>query len=236
MQASKVASHLSPLKYTNATGNPLTVGDIIAVGDVVGLLSDAGMGATGPNTTLANGSTGLVIIQGVVEGPKVAGSGGACVAGQKAYWDAGNDEFTPVGAGNIYAGVFYQDVAEAAGRCFVALNQVSNYGGGYDFGAGGIAADQIAESTAAAGVTIDGALVKDNTVSINQLKAATPLTTGLKIGAAATDKLSFYGVAVAAQPAHIADPAGGGTVDAEARAAIVAINAMCATLGLTAAA
>ena len=204
-EASKVAGNLSPLKYTNATGGNLTVGDIIAVGDLVALLSDAGMGSSGPNTVLANGSTGLVIVQGVVEGPKVAGSGGACVAGQQAFWNAGGDVFTPVAADGIYAGVFYQNVAEAASRCHVALNQVSNYGGGSDFGAAGIAADVIAESTGAAGVTIDGVLLKDNDVKADSLEAKTGAT-GLNVFESG-GKGGFFGTAPATRPAHVADPA-----------------------------
>jgi hypothetical protein len=46
----------------------------------------------------------------------------------------------------------------------------------------------------------------------------------------------FFSATPAAQPAHIADPSGGATQDAEARTAINSINAMLATLGLTAAA
>ncbi len=48
--------------------------------------------------------------------------------------------------------------------------------------------------------------------------------------------IGFFNTTPAAQPGHIADPTGGGTVDAEARTAINSINAVLATLGLTAAA
>ena len=60
-------------------------------------------------------------------------------------------------------------------------------------------------------------------------------TTGTKIGTATTQKLGFWNAAPVAQQAHVADPSGGATVDAEARTAINSINALCATLGLTAA-
>ena len=44
----------------------------------------------------------------------------------------------------------------------------------------------------------------------------------------------IFSKTAASQPAHVADPIGGATVDAEARTAINSINAAMATLGLTA--
>jgi len=55
------------------------------------------------------------------------------------------------------------------------------------------------------------------------------------IGTTTTQKLAFWGATPVVQPAHIADPSGGATVDTEARTAINAILAWQATLGLTAA-
>lgn len=60
-------------------------------------------------------------------------------------------------------------------------------------------------------------------------------TTGTKFGTATSQKFAFWNATPVIQQAHIADPAGGATIDAEARTAINAINALCATLGLTAA-
>jgi len=57
---------------------------------------------------------------------------------------------------------------------------------------------------------------------------------GIQVGGA-SDNIGFFGQTPAARPAHIADPSGGKVIDTEARAAIVSLNAMCATLGLTAA-
>lgn len=64
----------------------------------------------------------------------------------------------------------------------------------------------------------------------------TGTSTGSKIMSAANQKGGFWGATPIVQPVHIADPAGGATIDAEARAAIVLINAMLAATGLTAAA
>lgn len=57
---------------------------------------------------------------------------------------------------------------------------------------------------------------------------------GIKIGSAITSLLGFYGVAPVDQPATVADPAGGGTIDTEARTAINAIIDRLQELGLIA--
>jgi len=56
--------------------------------------------------------------------------------------------------------------------------------------------------------------------------------TGTKLGTLASQKLSFWGVTPVIQPAHIPDPTGGATVDAEARTAINSILAQLASTGL----
>lgn len=59
-------------------------------------------------------------------------------------------------------------------------------------------------------------------------------TTGLKIGTATTQKLSFYGVAPLAQQTGVADATGGAIIDAEARTAINAVITRLELLGLIA--
>lgn len=59
-------------------------------------------------------------------------------------------------------------------------------------------------------------------------------TNGSKLGTATSQKIGFWNVTPVVQPAHIADPSGGATIDAEARTAINSINAMLAATGLTA--
>lgn len=59
-----------------------------------------------------------------------------------------------------------------------------------------------------------------------------PGTSGLKIGNATTEKLGFYGTTTIVQPSTIANPSGGITQDAEARAAITSIlNVLRASSG-----
>jgi len=57
---------------------------------------------------------------------------------------------------------------------------------------------------------------------------------GLQICSAATDELGFFGATPVDQPATVADPSGGGTVDTEARAAIEAVIDRLQELGLIA--
>ncbi len=51
-------------------------------------------------------------------------------------------------------------------------------------------------------------------------------------GGASGQKLGFFGKTPAVQPAHIADPTAGITVDSEARGAIIAILAALEILGI----
>ena len=57
---------------------------------------------------------------------------------------------------------------------------------------------------------------------------------GLQIGGAATDELGFFGATPVDQPATVADPSGGSTVDTEAREAIAAVIDRLQELGLIA--
>lgn len=59
-------------------------------------------------------------------------------------------------------------------------------------------------------------------------------TTGTKIGTATTQKIGFYNATPIVQPSAITAPAGGATVDAEARTAIGTIISTLQSLGLTA--
>lgn len=60
------------------------------------------------------------------------------------------------------------------------------------------------------------------------------LTTGTQIGTATTQKLAFLGATPAVRQSAITAPAGGGTVDAEARAAINTIITTLETFGFVA--
>jgi len=59
-------------------------------------------------------------------------------------------------------------------------------------------------------------------------------TTGTKIGTETSQKLAFFGVTPVDQPATVSDPSGGGTQDAEARTAIIAVIDRLQELGLIA--
>jgi hypothetical protein len=73
-------------------------------------------------------------------------------------------------------------------------------------------------------------------ITLSTQNIVTDTTTGSKIGTATGQKLGFWNATPVVQQAHIADATGGATVDTEARAAIASINALLATLGLTASA
>jgi hypothetical protein len=75
-----------------------------------------------------------------------------------------------------------------------------------------------------------------DSITLSTKDIITDTTTGTKIGTATGQKLGFWNATPVVQQAHIADASGGLVVDTEARAAIASINALLATLGLTAAA
>ena len=83
------------------------------------------------------------------------------------------------------------------------------------------------------GDTVDLASGKNLTLLAGNI--TTDTTTGTKIGTATNQKLALFNATPVVQPAHIDDPTGGLVTDAEARTAIASINAVLATLGLTAA-
>lgn len=60
--------------------------------------------------------------------------------------------------------------------------------------------DIIAELTAAAGVTIDGLLIKDGGLTLTDTNIILSTSTGTKIGTATTQKLGFWNAAPIAQP------------------------------------
>ena len=59
-------------------------------------------------------------------------------------------------------------------------------------------------------------------------------TIGMKIGSSTTEKIGFFGETPVDQPATVSDPAGGATVDSQARTAINSIIDRLQELGLIA--
>jgi len=83
--------------------------------------------------------------------------------------------------------------------------------------------------------TWSGAQTFTADVTITDANIVLSTVTGTEIGTATTQLLAFYGTTPIAQEAHIADPSGGATIDAEARTAINSILADLALYGLQAA-
>lgn len=115
-----------------------------------------------------------------------------------------------------------------------------------DFGASGMKADVVAESTAATGVTVDGVLIKDGGVTIaDGSNIILNTTTGTKIGTATGQKIGFFNATPVTQRTALT-AANGSTVDGTygaEEAAVLAnavvrlgeIEAALETLGLVAA-
>jgi hypothetical protein len=93
--------------------------------------------------------------------------------------------------------------------------------------------DSLADGYLDIGATTQIRMLADTYIGAKNI--VTDTTTGTQLGTSSTQKIALFGATPVVQPAHIADPTGGATVDAEARTAINSINALLATLGLSAA-
>ena len=115
-----------------------------------------------------------------------------------------------------------------------------------DFGASGMKADVVAESTSAAGVTVDGVLVKDGGLTIaDGSNIILNTTTGTKIGTATGQKIGFFNATPVAQRSALT-AANASTIDgtygaeeaavlANIRTRLGEVEAALETLGLVAA-
>lgn len=85
----------------------------------------------------------------------------------------------------------------SAHKVTIDLNQnvATGIGPVIDMKKAGLKTDVIAESTAAAGVTVDGVKLKDGGVTMADGSTIKPAanTAGMNVGGAVTDKLGFYG-------------------------------------------
>lgn len=75
--------------------------------------------------------------------------------------------------------------------------------GGADFGSTGMLTDIVAESTSAAGVTVDGLLIKDGGFTLTDTNVILSATTGTKIGTATSQKLAFFNATPVVQGAAL---------------------------------
>jgi predicted RecA/RadA family phage recombinase len=175
-----------------------TAGTVEKVGDMVGMYMNDGV----------NGDKVPFKVQGRIDAAPKVGSQ-AWTVGDKLYWDNGNTRFTKTAQGSEAIAVAAGVVGSGAGLTTgdVILLGIPD-GGTEDFGTTGIKADVVAESTAAAGVTVDGVLLKDGGITLaDAANLIVGSTTGTKIGTATTQKLGFWNATPIVQPAGAAQGA-----------------------------
>ncbi|NUM33405.1 MAG: DUF2190 family protein [Candidatus Brocadiae bacterium] len=88
-------------------------GDVAEVGDIVGVVQE----------DVDSGDTGALEIEHVQDLPKAAVT---VTAGQKAFWDSANEEFTNVRGANKFAGFFVEGAASGAATAKIKLMNVSH--------------------------------------------------------------------------------------------------------------
>ena len=234
-----------------------TVSAIIDIGAatfaMVGLAASTDGIFTISNATEATSTTaGALVVTGGIAFAKdmYVGDDVFLTSAAKLDWAAGNALLThstgllTFSASNVAFGVdatgidvtFFGDTASYK----VWFDQNGDTNGAWYFGA-----DDYGVDVAFYGVTASNSMVWDASanalvfvaagITLGVTNITLDTTTGTKLGAATNQKLGFWNATPVIQQAHIADAAGGGTIDAESRAAIASINALCATLGLTAA-
>lgn len=98
------------LTYTNSSSTAIASGDVVLMGNTVGVaIADI------PATS----GTGAVQIEGVFT---LAAAAGAWVQGDNLYWDASASKFTKTASGNTLAGIAADTKASAATTGNVKLN------------------------------------------------------------------------------------------------------------------
>lgn len=90
----------STIPWKNQTGGAVAVGNVVVVGNGLGVLT---CGVNSIDTSLADGSTGTVNIDGLQQLPKL--STDTWVEGARLYWDASNNRLTVTQGNNRFAGV-----------------------------------------------------------------------------------------------------------------------------------
>ncbi len=92
----------------------------LAAGDQVGGLKLIGTKMCRIVSKDRSGTSGVVALDGVVKGPKQAGS--AWAQFEEIYWDTTNSRFTDASSGNTLAGVAHAPAASGATEGEVLLN------------------------------------------------------------------------------------------------------------------
>ena len=208
------------------------------------ILAGAGGSATGTSGTMTGGIGGPVTI--------TAGAGGAATSasGTRVGGVGGTVTITAGAGGN-------GTTINGAGGSIVIVAGTGGLGAGTAASAGKInlnsrvtgTSNIVAFANATSGQKIEVYNTDTSSTSFERLNiewAANVCTIGteagsgggtlrgLKIGSAITSLLGFYGVTPVDQPATVADPTGGSTIDTEARTAIIALIDRLQELGLIA--
>lgn len=180
-------------------GGTVSVNTLAKVGGVVGMYLKGGVSA----------DVVPFLVRGLVKNATKVGSQ-AWTVGDELYWDNGNTRFTKTAQGSGPIALAASVVGNGAGATTgdVLLLGVVETAVTEDFGSTGLKADVIAESTADAGVTVDGVLLKDGGITMaDGASIVGNATTGQKIGTAVGQKFGFWNATPIVQPAGAAQGA-----------------------------
>lgn len=128
MATAKIRGVGEVVTWKNQTGSAVSLGDVVGLGVVKGVVVDCGHGATGPNTSIANLSSGEVAVSGKIRVPKL--STDTCVEGDRLYWDAGNTRATVTKSTHAHLGVAASIGTNGGTYVDVLLNKIADFGEG----------------------------------------------------------------------------------------------------------
>lgn len=109
------------ISWKNQTGGSVTVGTVVAVGKLFGVLVS---GLLTTDTTLANNTIGTVALTGMYELPKLTTD--TFVEGAALYWDATNSRVTTTAGANTFVGCAGEIGTNGQTRVDVRLNATIN--------------------------------------------------------------------------------------------------------------
>lgn len=99
------------LVWTNSTGSDVASGDVVVVGNRIGIASVA----------IADGESGVLSMEGVYELAKAVDEAFA-TQGTAVYWDSANSKITVVAGDNTPAGYIFETAIQAATTVNVKIN------------------------------------------------------------------------------------------------------------------
>ncbi len=101
------------IDHTPAPGSDLTAGDVVVIGDLIGIAK----------LDIPAGTLGALAVTGVFDVPKATGAATAITGGAKVYWHTGIQQANTTSSGGKYLGKTVADAGDDDATVRVRLEQ-----------------------------------------------------------------------------------------------------------------